>query len=178
VLLLAALSAALTLVLSAPVMAQSVGASASASAQSSACDEVQDRLNAGDDSLTSAELLACGLSPEAINPCEGNPDPDCGASLPEGAYPSIGGPDGVGTNNACSGLPEGSPEAVACYEDLIGTSPGASGSAVASASPSASASISASALPETGGPVSAFALVPLVLLVGTGLLALGVARWG
>jgi Domain of unknown function (DUF4352) len=93
----------------------------SAEAQGTACDEVQDRLNAGDDSLTSAELLACGLSPEAINPCEGNPDPSCGANLPEGAYPSIGGPDGVGTNNACSDLPEGSPEAVACYEDLIGT---------------------------------------------------------
>ena len=140
-LLLAALSTALAMVLSAPVMAQSTSASAGASApaQSSACDGVQDRLNAGDDSLTSAELLACGLSPEAISPCEGNPDPDCGASLPEGAYPSINGPNGVGTNNACSGLPEGSPEAVACYEDLIRTaSPDASGSA--SAPPSASAS--------------------------------------
>ncbi len=175
--LLASLSMALALVLSAPVMAQSTSASAGASAQSPACDDVQDRLNAGDDSLTSAELLACGLSPEAIDPCEGNPDPDCGASLPKGAYPSINGPNGVGTNNVCSGLPEGSPEAVACYEDLIGTaSPGASGSA--SASPSVSASSSASALPETGGSAPAFALVPLVLLVGTGLLALGVARRG
>ncbi len=181
VLLLAALSTALALVSSAPVMAQSTSASAGASApaQSSACDEVQDRLNAGDDSLTSAELLACGLSPEAISPCEGNPDPDCGANLPEGAYPSINGPDGVGTDNACSGLPEGSPEAVACYEDLIGTaSPDASGSASASAPPSASASSSASALPETGGPAPAFALFPLALLVGTGLLALGVVRRG
>ncbi|MEJ7820027.1 MAG: hypothetical protein WKF44_06960 [Rubrobacteraceae bacterium] len=185
VLLLAALSIALALVLSAPVMAQSTSASAGASApaQSSACDEVQDRLNASDDSLTSAELLACGLSPEAIDPCEGNPDPNCGANLPEGAYPSINGPNGVGTNNACSGLLEGGTEAVACYEDLIGTaSPGASSSASASASasPSASAntSSSASALPETGGPASAFALVPLALLVGTGLLALGVVRRG
>jgi hypothetical protein len=111
---------------------------ASTEAQGTACDEVRDRLDTGDDSLTSAELLACGLSPEAINPCEGNPDPNCGASLPEGAYPSIGGPDGVGTDNPCSDLPEGSPEAVACYEDLIGTAPpSASASASASASPAA-----------------------------------------
>ena len=171
VVLLAALIMALTLASSVPVMAQSASASAGASAQRSACDDVQDRLNAGDDSLTSAELLACGLSPEAIDPCEGNPDPYCGANLPEGAYPSINGPEGVGPDNACSGLAEGSPEAVACYEDLIGT-------ASPSASASASASSSAPALPETGGPASAFALVPLVLLVGTGLLALGVARRG
>ena len=180
-LLLAALSAALALVPGAPLMAQSTSASAGASAeaQNAACDDVQDRLNAGDDSLTSAELLACGLSPEAINPCEGNPDPNCRANLPEGAYPSIGGPDGVGTDNACSDLPEGSPEAVACYEDLIGTaSPGASPSASASASISASASASASALPDTGGPATALALIPLALLVGTGLLALGVVRRG
>lgn len=174
-LLLAALSMALALVLSTPVMAQSTSASVGASAQSSACDDVQDRLNAGDESLTSAELLACGLSPEAISPCEGNPDPNCGANLPEGAYPSINGPDGVGANNACSDLPEGSPEAVACYEDLIGTaSPGAS----PGASSSASDSSSASALPETGGPVSVMALVPLALLVGTGLLALRLVRRG
>ncbi len=131
VLLLASLCMVLALVLSAPVMAQSASASASVGPSASACDVVKERLYAGDDSLTSAELLACGLSPEAIDPCEGNPDPYCGANLPEGAYPSIGGPDGVGTNNACSGLPEGSPEAVACYEDLIGT-------ALASASPTAS----------------------------------------
>ena len=180
-LLLAALSTALALVSGVPVMAQSTSASADASAeaQSSACDEVRNRLDAGDDTLTSAELLACGLSPEAISPCEGNPDPSCGANLPEGAYPSIGGPGGVGTDNACSDLPEGSPEAVACYEDLIETaSPGASGSASVSAPPSASASSSASALPETGGPASAFALVPLAFLVGTGLLALDAVRRG
>ena len=71
-------------------------------AQNTACDQVRDRLNAGDGSLTSAELLACGLSPEAI-----------------GAGPSINGPNGVGRDNACSGLPQGSPEAVACFEELI-----------------------------------------------------------
>ena len=104
-----------------PSVSTSASPESSAEAQDAACDQVQDRLNAGDDSLTSAELLACGLSPEAIHPCEGVTDPNCGANLPEGAYPSINGPDGVGTNNACSDLPEGSPEAVACYEDLIGT---------------------------------------------------------
>ena len=112
-----------------PEATTSVSASpeSSAEAQRVACDQIQDRLNTGDDSLTSAELLACGLSPEAINPCEGNPGPSCGANLPEGAYPPINGPDGVGIYNACSGLPKGSPEAIACYEDLIGTaSPSAS----------------------------------------------------
>ena len=88
-------------------------------AQNSSCAQVRDRLNAGDDNLTSAELLACGLSPEAINPCEGNPDPSCARNLPPGAFPSINGPNGVGRNNACSGLPQGSPEAVACFEELI-----------------------------------------------------------
>jgi hypothetical protein len=48
----------------------------------------------------------------------------------------------------------------------------ASGSASPTASASASASASVAALPETGGPVSVAALVPLVLLVGTGVLAL------
>ena len=43
---------------------------------------------------------------------------------------------------------------------------------------SASASASASALPETGGPAPAFVLAPLVLLVGTGLVVLGVAHRG
>ena len=43
-------------------------------------------------------------------------------------------------------------------------------------SASASASASVSVLPETGGPVSVMALVPLVLLVGTGILALRIVR--
>ncbi len=171
-LLLAALCMALALVLSAPVMAQSASASASASA--SECDQVQDRLNAGDDSLTSAELLTCGLSPEAISPCEGVPNPNCNNE----GFPSIGGPNGVGVNNECSGLPEGSPEAVACYEEIIANlgSSSASPSASPSASSSASASASASVLPETGGPVSVMALVPLALLVGTGILTLRIMR--
>jgi len=176
VLLLAALCMALALVLSAPVMAQSTSASAGASA--SECDQVQDRLNAGDDSLTSAELLACGLSPEAISPCEGVPDPNCNNE----GFPSIGGPNGVGENNACSNLPEGSPEAVACYEDLIANlgsssaSPSASPIASSSASASASASASVSVLPQTGGPVSVLALGSLALLVGSGIMAFGLIR--
>jgi len=48
--------------------------------------------------------------------------------------------------------------------------------ASASTSASASASASVSVLPETGGPVSVMALVPLVLLVGTGILALRIVR--
>ena len=52
----------------------------------------------------------------------------------------------------------------------------ASASASPAASASASASASVSALPETGGPVSVLALVPLVLLVGTGVLAFRVVR--
>jgi hypothetical protein len=176
VLLLASLCMAFVLVLSAPVMAQSASASASVGPSASACDLVKERLYAGDDSLTSAELLACGLSPEAISPCEGVPDPNCNNE----GYPSIGGPNGVGENNACSSLPEGSPEAVACYEDLIANL--GSSSASPSASPSASSSASASptaplsALPETGGPVSVLALGSLALLVGSGIMAFGIMR--
>ena len=77
-------------------------APAAAVAQNATCDEVVDRIYAGDPYLTPAELLSCGKSPEAI-----------------GAKPSINGPYGVGTNNVCSDLPQGSPESVACFEELI-----------------------------------------------------------
>ena len=63
----------------------------------------------------------------------------------------------------------------ACDGGELGAS-SASPTASPSASASATAESSASALPETGGPVSAMALVPLVLLVGTGVLALRVVR--
>jgi len=66
------------------------------------CEETRNRIFAGDPSLTPAELLSCGLSPEAI-----------------GARPSINGPYGVGAVNECSYLPQGSPESVACYEWLV-----------------------------------------------------------
>ncbi len=71
-------------------------------AQNAACDQVLDRVYVGDPYLTPAELLSCGISPEAI-----------------GAVPSINGPYGVGTDNVCSALPQGSPESVACFEELI-----------------------------------------------------------
>jgi len=77
-------------------------APAAAVAQNATCDEVVNRIYAGDPYLTPAELLSCGKSPEAI-----------------GAKPSINGPYGVGTNNVCSDLPQGSPESVACFEELI-----------------------------------------------------------
>jgi hypothetical protein len=179
VLLLASLSMMLALVLSTPVMAQSTSASASAPSENAACEAVGDRLNAGDDTLTSAELLACGLSPEAISPCEGVPDPNCNNE----GFPSIGGPNGVGENNECSGLPPGSPEAVACFEDLIAglgggsesASPTASATASPTASPTATATASATSLPETGG-VSVLALGSLALLVGSGIMAFGLIR--
>ena len=66
------------------------------------CDQVLYRTYTGDYTLTPAELLSCGMSPEAI-----------------GAGPSINGPYGVGTDNVCSDLPQGSPESVACFEELI-----------------------------------------------------------
>src|SRR5215216_7648013 len=77
-------------------------APAAAIAQNATCDQVVDRIYAGDPYLTPAELLSCGKSPEAI-----------------GAGPSINGPYGVGMNNVCSDLPQGSPESVACFEELI-----------------------------------------------------------
>ena len=70
--------------------------SASPEASELSCEEIQAILNGeapGIETLTPEELLDCGLSPEAIDPCEGNPDPNCGENLPEGAYPSINGPD-------------------------------------------------------------------------------------
>ena len=77
-------------------------APAAAVAQNATCDEVVSRIYAGDPYLTPAELLSCGKSPEAI-----------------GAKPSINGPYGVDTNNVCSDLPQGNPESVACFEELI-----------------------------------------------------------
>jgi len=56
----------------------------------------------GGANLNAADLLSCGMSPEAI-----------------GAQPSINGPYGVGKDNECSYLPLGSPEAKSCYEWLI-----------------------------------------------------------
>jgi len=85
-------------------------------------------------------------------------DPTASAS----AEPCNGGPTRITPDGIqCSNLP-----------DVI---PG-SASPDATASASASASSSASALPETGGPVSVMALVPLVLLVGTGIVALRIVR--
>jgi hypothetical protein len=74
------------------------------------------------------------------------------------------------------------PEAV-CPEASVSAMPSATATAAAtaSASASASASSSASALAETGGAfslTSLAALASVVLLVGTGVLALGVARRG
>ena len=66
------------------------------------CEDMVNRIWTGDPSLTAAELLSCGKSPEVI-----------------GARPSIQGPYGVGTVNECSYLPQGSPESVACFEWLI-----------------------------------------------------------
>ena len=66
------------------------------------CEDMVNRIWTGDPSLTAAELLSCGKSPEAI-----------------GARPNIGGPHGVGRENECSYLPQGSPESVACFEWLI-----------------------------------------------------------
>ena len=85
----------LTLVLALPAFAQEYD-------YSYVCEETRSRVFAGDPYLTSAELLSCGMSPEAI-----------------GAGPSIQGPYGVGRENACSYLPQGSPESVYCFEELI-----------------------------------------------------------
>ena len=144
-----------------------------AMAQNAACQDVQDRLNAGDSTLTSAELLACGLSPEAISPCEGVPDPNCNAE----GFPSIGGPSGVGENNACSGLPPGSAEAIACYEELIanmGATPTATTEQYTPPVAAEQYTPAAPALPITGGP--ALLLPAAGVLLGAGLLGLRLVR--
>lgn len=171
-----------TLLATVALLALLVAAPATAQTTNAACQDIQDRLNAGDNTLTSAELLSCGLSPEAISPCEGSTDPNCDNT----GYPSIGGPNGVGTNNECSDLPEGSAEAIECYEALIAAGSSASASASASASVAADdaqyspdASVPAepeiTELPATGG-ASLLALGSGVLLVIGCLLARRVVR--
>jgi|SRR5215204_3552519 len=67
------------------------------------CEDMRNSFfTGGAANLTAADLLSCGMSPEAI-----------------GAQPSINGPYGVGKDNECSYLPLGSPEAKSCYEWLI-----------------------------------------------------------
>ncbi len=110
-----------------------------APSQNAACTSVQERLNAGDDSLTPAELLSCSLSPEAI-----------------GVGPSIGGPNGVGEVNECSDLPPGSQQSISCYEDLIvglptGPEPPFPGAEEA-ASTDQYTDDDMAALPDTSGP--------------------------
>jgi len=89
-------------------------------------------------------------------------------------YSKPGGKVLFGTNDQTAFDPEG-----ACPE--ASASAMLSATATATASASASASSSASALAETGGAfslTSLAALASVVLLVGTGVLALGVARRG
>ena len=76
-----------------------------------------------------------------------------------------------GTNPDTAFDPEG-----VCPEMSATPTASASPSATASATATASASSSASALAETGGAFPLTPLAPLVLLVGTGLLAFGVIR--
>ena len=96
------LAAVLTLALASTAFAQDYDYSYDYYDYSYVCEDTVNRIWAGDPSLTAAELLSCGKSPEAI-----------------GAKPSINGPYGVGTVNECSYLPQGSPESVACYEWLV-----------------------------------------------------------
>ena len=95
--LLAALVVAVALAaVSPPVLAQDYD-------YSYVCEDMRNSFFVdGGINLTAADLLSCGMSPEAI-----------------GAGPSINGPYGVGKENECSYLPLGSPEAKACYEWLI-----------------------------------------------------------
>ena len=95
--LLAVMVAASLALVSAPALAQDYGYD-----YSYVCEDMVNRIWTGDPSLTAAELLSCGKSPEVI-----------------GARPSVQGPYGVGTVNECSYLPQGSPESVACFEWLI-----------------------------------------------------------
>src|SRR5215212_7202193 len=92
----AILVAALVLVLSVPVFAQDYD-------YSYVCEDMRNSFFIdGGANLNAADLLSCGMSPEAI-----------------GAQPSINGPYGVGRENEFSSLPLGSPEAKSCYEWLI-----------------------------------------------------------
>jgi hypothetical protein len=165
VLLLASLSMVLALVLSAPAMAQS--ASASASADSCVPNGEGGEACSGLSTEEASELAAQGYSCDQTDNgayCEGVPVSSPSADpCPDPNFPRET-PDGC----QASDLPD-----VSFGDDA---SPTASPTASATASASASASASVSVLPETGGPVSVMALVPLVLLLGTGILALRIVR--
>ena len=95
-LLVGALVVALTLGLAMPAFGQDYD-------YSYVCEDMRNSFfTGGAANLNAADLLSCGMSPEAI-----------------GAQPSINGPYGVGKDNECSYLPLGSPEAKSCYEWLI-----------------------------------------------------------
>jgi hypothetical protein len=177
VLLLAALCMALALALSTPVMAQSASADPCpdpdfprATPDGCQASDLPD-VEAGDDSMASpaaspgasasASPLTEGIGPAGpIDTVPLNPDGTC--------------PEGYVTVNApfCAQESPNTPGRIFGY----GEGDVASVSASPTASASASASASVSVLPETGGSVSVMVLVPLVLLVGTGILAFGLVR--
>jgi hypothetical protein len=144
---------ALALVLSTPVMAQSASASASPGREGDPCGSFVIGTPEADECYRSFGLEP--LEPETASPsADPCPDPNFPRETPDGCQ--------------ASDLPDVSFGADA--------SPTASSTASPTASSTASASAAASSLPETGGPVSVMALVPLALLLGTGLLALRLVR--
>ena len=163
VLLLAALCMALALVLSAPVMAQS--ASADPCPDPDFPRETPDGCRASD--LPDVEFGNSASSSASASPAalEGIPQ-DC---------------DNFASQFAAQQFYDfnATPEQQAAF-DPDGNGFACDGGEIEfggdDSSASASASASVSVLPETGGPVSVMALVPLVLLVGTGILALRIVR--
>ena len=163
VLLLAALCMALALVLSAPVMAQS--ASADPCPDPDFARETPDGCQASD--LPDVEFGNSASSSASASPAalEGIPQ-DC---------------DNFASQFAAQQFYDfnATPEQQAAF-DPDGNGFACDGGEIEfggdDSSASASASASVSVLPETGGPVSVMALVPLVLLVGTGILALRIVR--
>jgi hypothetical protein len=133
------------------------------------CQELDARIAAGvgDNPLTTAELLSCGISPEVISPCEGVPDPSCAANNPPGI--SFGGPNGATANDTekCAALPEGSPESIACYEELVARLTGTTQTTAPTTAPAITE------MPATGGPSL---LLPAGLLLASGLIGLGLMR--
>lgn len=111
--------------------------------------------------------------------CSNLPDATSGSASPSASV-SASAPTGR-EGDPCGSFESGSPEYEECFDEVVGgVTPSESSTASPTASSTASATASASApasspsLPETGGPAPFMVLVPLALLVGTGLLAFGV----
>ena len=128
--------------------------------------------------VLSVVLATISVSP-ALAQLAGNAPPPPEYQAKEDGTLVIGGDDvvfcsefGLGVGSVGANHPGVRECEAAGFPTAVDVSPGIASAPTGASAPTASAS----ALPETGGPGSVMALVPLVLLMGAGLLAFGVVR--